>query len=89
MALPETCTVNELAKYLGYSPGYIRDLARFGIIPRECIVRPFPKSRYRFLVNKTMKWAQAGPTDHQARIRRIMDERRENRGANFNDYNGD
>lgn len=83
MGLPKTCNVRELAEYTGYTPGYVRDLCRFGIIPRDYIIRRHPRSPYRFLVKETLEFFKADLTPHQARCKRILDERKENRGANY------
>lgn len=59
--------VDELAEYLDLTPAYIRDMARCGKIPADCIVRPLGCRKYRFVPEKIADWARSMPTGRQAK----------------------
>lgn len=67
MADVETWDVKELAEFLGLTSGYVRDMARLGVIPRDYVVRPVNGRKWRFLKAQMIEWAKAGPTEHQRR----------------------
>uniref|UniRef100_A0A6M3JPQ9 Putative DNA binding, helix-turn-helix domain containing protein n=1 Tax=viral metagenome TaxID=1070528 RepID=A0A6M3JPQ9_9ZZZZ len=50
--------VKELAEYLRLTPGHVRDMARGGLIPPYCIIRPLGCRKYRFKRPKIEEWAE-------------------------------
>ncbi len=56
--MEELWSVDEVAGYLDLTPSYIRDMARCGRIPKECIVRPLGCRKYRFVPEKIEEWAK-------------------------------
>ena len=59
MSLVSTMGVKELAEFLDLTPSYVRDMARYGKIPPDCIIRPQGCRKYRFDRKKIEEWARA------------------------------